>query len=29
MGATLEKETTLLGDPCLIYRHPSVAGRAA
>ena len=29
MGATLEKETTLLGDPCLIYRHPSVAGGAA
>ncbi|WP_375173897.1 GNAT family N-acetyltransferase [Pseudooceanicola sp.] len=24
LGATVEKETELLGDPCLIYRHPSV-----
>ncbi|MEC9105337.1 MAG: GNAT family N-acetyltransferase [Pseudomonadota bacterium] len=24
LGATVEKETVLLGDPCLIYRHPSV-----
>ncbi|WP_163847362.1 GNAT family N-acetyltransferase [Pseudooceanicola aestuarii] len=22
MGAVVERETTLLGDPCLIYRHP-------
>ncbi len=29
MGATLEKETTLLGGPCLSYRHPSVTGGAA
>ena len=24
LGAVQERETTLLGDPCLIYRHPSV-----
>lgn len=23
LGATVEQETTLLGEPCLIYRHPS------
>ena len=25
MGATVERETELLGNPCLIYRHPQVA----
>lgn len=25
MGATVERETELLGHPCLIYRHPGVA----
>lgn len=24
LGAVVERETTLLGDPCLVYRHPSV-----
>ena len=24
MGATVERETELLGKPCLIYRHPRV-----
>ncbi|EAQ03106.1 acetyltransferase, GNAT family protein [Pseudooceanicola batsensis HTCC2597] len=29
LGATVERETELLGDPCLIYRHPAVREVAA